>query len=390
MPIFILAIFNYKLATLLLVLAALGIYLGVRSRREILKHIFYNAAAILVAVGIFEGYLTKQELKMSEFHIYEELVEDQNGGHHFRDSEPLGYKPPEQGTFHAQKKIRTIGEVVYDARYTFEDGIRSTPSSSASGIDCIHFFGCSFTFGHGLDDTATLPHYMGDFTNHPFKIVNHGFDGYGLHQVMRQIEQLVENDQSCRGRKIAIYPHLFGHISRAAGYSTWDRFGPHYELDNGKLKNLGPFEDRTSFWVNYVDPILEKSRIYKKFYKQYFRSITDQDIERGLAIMLQCNKILSESGIEFEVFIYDINDHIVGDFGSQARYEKAIRILQEANVRLHFLSDVIADYDENMDDYTISIHDRHPNARSNKLVATYFSTLYNQEGISLSTNHQSE
>ncbi len=104
--------------------------------------------------------------------------------------------------------------------------------------------------------------------------------------------------------------------------------------------------------------------------------ITDADIERSQAIIIQCDRLLKEQGVEFELFVYDIYEHIMDEFGNHEKYLESIETLAKAGLSIHFLSDVITDYDDNLDFYTHGRHDRHPNVRSNQIIASYFAGLY--------------
>lgn len=71
---------------------------------------------------------------------------------------------------------------------------RITANEAPSGDSAISFYGCSNTFGWGLNDGETYPWLVqGD---HPEHIVhNYGVSGYSLYQMLLRIEQTIERDQ---------------------------------------------------------------------------------------------------------------------------------------------------------------------------------------------------
>ena len=97
---------------------------------------------------------------------------------------------------------------------------------------------------------------------------------------------------------------------------------------------LSPLEDWSSLWTKYLDPYPSISRINKRLYKDYFKPITDLDIERALAIILEYDRLLPEIGFEFEVFVYDIQGHILDGFGGYVRHEKTLDILRKAEIKM--------------------------------------------------------
>ena len=103
---------------------------------------------------------------------------DYSSGKYFRKDVPnLGYGPPNDGSFSSIKLKNN--DTVYSVIYSIKDKIRITPSSNNKVNNQILFLGCSQTFGEGLNDNETLPHYFGLETNNFYQIKNYGFHGYG-------------------------------------------------------------------------------------------------------------------------------------------------------------------------------------------------------------------
>lgn len=72
-------------------------------------------------------------------------------------------------------------------------GRRMTSGTDHSGTPVISFYGCSNTFGWGLDDNATFPWLVQ--SDHPeLTIRNYGCSGYSLYQMLLRMEQTIEQD----------------------------------------------------------------------------------------------------------------------------------------------------------------------------------------------------
>ncbi|MEI6128295.1 MAG: hypothetical protein WCQ99_17240, partial [Pseudomonadota bacterium] len=91
----------------------------------------------------------------------------------FEYSGALGYRPRPNLHFSAFHKVNN--RVSYDAAYTIDEyGRRLTPGLNEWGKDFfILFFGCSFTFGEGLQDNETLPFYVSEYAGR-YRAYNYG------------------------------------------------------------------------------------------------------------------------------------------------------------------------------------------------------------------------
>ena len=375
--------FHYKFASALIGLVALLILVGHRSSRDLFKHFFYNAAAIALALAIFEAYLTYREVKTDAELTCERSIEGPGGQKLAVYDQELGYKPAEAGVFRARKYDVHNGRSVFDVMYSLSGHQRVTPSSNPAGARAFIFVGCSNTFGYGLEDSETLPQQFGVQAGSRHQIENLGFNGYGCHQVYQQALTLPPASKS----STIIYSFLFGHISRAAGYSAWDRQGPKFTLIDGVLHHQGSFEKKADTkLMQLIDKVLLRSRTYKHFFKQFFRPITDQDMDRAAALIIATRQILEEKGYQMLLFIHDIEEHIQDEFRDQNKYDQFIRQIVEGDVTAGFLSEVIYDYDQNIDQYTHGSCDRHPNKQANNMIASYFVEVLNA-GPTLAENH---
>jgi len=155
---------------------------------------------------------------------------------------------------------------IYDVRYTIDaNGLRIGPPTGAEATPAVLFFGCSFTFGEGVDDDETLPYQFGERAGGRFQSLNFGFHGYGPHQMLAMLEHAMERDALGGHRAAhAVYQALVvDHVERCAGHAWWDTSGPRYVLDpQGHPVRAGPFH---SVVVSRFMTILARSNIARRW-----------------------------------------------------------------------------------------------------------------------------
>ncbi|HNY03187.1 MAG TPA: hypothetical protein PKG48_11395, partial [Bacteroidales bacterium] len=188
---------------------------GIFPARTLLKQIGFNLAALFFALALFEGYLwmTAGEKEKNTTTSGSFAAKGT-----FIDSPDLGYVIGKDGLYTA-RKTTADGGAVYDARYTIHDGIRATPNSTDTAGRSAFFFGCSVTFGTGVNDDQTLPFYFNEAAGGHYRVYNFGLPGYGPHQMLALVEssRFGEIPAGREGKDIAVYSFIPDHIRRSAG-----------------------------------------------------------------------------------------------------------------------------------------------------------------------------
>jgi len=177
----------------------------------------------------------------------------------FQPDSTLGYTIHTTGPCTVAKMARP-GDTIYRATYTIEP----TTDSADGGINRrigyvaadagkeLVFLGCSFTFGQGLEDTATLPYQAGKMAGLP--AVNLGVTGYGIHQVYQLFNEEYANSEN--SGRVFIYSFLYDHILRANGLYAWNLQGPLFKQEGDSLINAGPIsgsmEPAGPDYIHYV------------------------------------------------------------------------------------------------------------------------------------------
>jgi len=155
----------------------------------------------------------------------------------------LGYKMRPNARVHDRHEAN--GKVLYEVEYhSNEHRRRIVPVPNSNGRDkFIAFFGCSFTFGLGVDDAQTLPACVGRLapTYLPY---NFAYQGWGPQQMLVTLQEPLEREVT-QPRGIGVYVYIPDHIYRAIGamhcVNSWTPSFPCFEIEHGDLKYRGSF-----------------------------------------------------------------------------------------------------------------------------------------------------
>lgn len=112
---------------------------------------------------------------------------------------------------------------------------------TSNNINCnasqpnINFYGCSFTFGHGLEDSLTFCWKLQNkLTN--YKINNYGFEGYGVSQMYAQILNHIENNNN--NIKVIIINYASFHDARNMALNSPKRNAYYYQKDKSTMMKI--------------------------------------------------------------------------------------------------------------------------------------------------------
>ena len=153
---------------------------------------------------------------------------------------------------------------LYRAQVTIDDkGRRFTPNHDQAR-DAALFFGCSFTFGLGVDDDQTLP---ADFegTQTGLRALNYGLPGAGPQNMLAQLQKPGLASETGPA-SLAVYTFIDDHVGRAVGspmvYFGLGKFLPYYHQGPGnRLVRDGDFVSGRP-WVSTAFNLLEKSYLF--------------------------------------------------------------------------------------------------------------------------------
>jgi hypothetical protein len=180
----------------------------------------------------------------------------------------LGFVPPKNRCF--RHLLMGPNGPIYDVTYTLDKcGRRVTPVAAGPGRNrFLLFFGCSFTFGEGVNDDECMPAQVDRLTS-DYVTYNYGLPGYGPQQTLVKLEDpdfLAEVNEK---NGILIYTFISSHVNRAVGsmtvFTQWEEHFPFYEItDDDQLDLRGDFSSGRPV-KNFIYRLLGKSRTLNHF-----------------------------------------------------------------------------------------------------------------------------
>jgi hypothetical protein len=253
---------------------------------------------------------------------------------------------------------RMIGNVTYRID---GNGLREIPRAIQGRPYKVAFFGCSFMFGHEVENDQTLPYYFVRNSRGSFDGFNFAGEGWGPHQMLREVETGFVR-RVAGTPDLAIYEAIPDHLRRVAGRAPWED-GPKYKLcPGGNACYSGSFH---SAYDNELRRWLNKSWTVK-FLEDRFASLSrSSDIPLYLAVLERTRTLLARNGTRFVVVLWDQNE--------------LARTIMKALRANHFdviaLSSIVSEY--NLGKRPLTQLDRHPLPATNEAIANY---LWKQVG----------
>jgi len=248
------------------------------------------------------------------------------------------------------------GRLIADVTYKIDaSSLREIPAALQGRPHKVAFFGCSFMFGHGVENDQTLPYYFVKDSGGTFEGFNFAGEGWGPHQMLREIETgFVRRVASVPD--IAIYEVIPDHLRRVAGRAPWED-GPKYELCCGdEARYSGPFH---SIYYKSFRRWLKKSWSVK-FVDDHFAGLSlPSDIPLFLAVLKRTRFLLEENGTRFIIVLWDQNQ--------LAR--TMMNTLRANQFDVIALSSVVAGSD--LGRRPLTQLDRHPSPETNQAIAMY-------------------
>ncbi len=157
----------------------------------------------------------------------------------FTKADPILGRRPNAGVWVDQEFFK--GEELYKKHYSInEQGFRILPAHQAS--KAILFYGCSQTFGQGVNDDENFPALIQKELPE-YRSINLGLSGASTLHVLRLIEtqeekQFLQNEEVIH----AFYSFIPSHLKRNNFTLSWVQPSPWYELQNdGSLLDRGIF-----------------------------------------------------------------------------------------------------------------------------------------------------
>ena len=143
------------------------------------------------------------------------------------------------------------------------------------------FFGCSMTFGLGVNDDETMPFYVAHYASH-YRSYNYGVSGYGPQHTLAQLQSRDLSHEIQEHHGIAIYTFIDHHIDRAIGtmrvHNAWAGHAPFYTLDaHDRLVRKGDFTSGRPL-VSFLYWVMGKSQILAYYHITFPVRIREEHI----------------------------------------------------------------------------------------------------------------
>lgn len=232
---------------------------------------------------------------------------------------------------------------------TDSNGFRKTPENYNEKKGAITFFGCSFTFGYGLNDKETLPWRVSELTKR--KTYNVSFPGFGTQQMLLNLQS---NDFIKKVPKSDLFIYVFmrDHIPRLYGppFIDPDMYYPKFELLGNKLSYINPSN-------NYI----ENRALRKRLNEIDFLKMKHTDLNDKKAIELYV-RILEESQKDIKK-MYPNARFVVFDIDNCDDIDKLVR---KNGIEVIELKDI---FPESYYPKYIIKYDCHPNANFWKIIS---------------------
>lgn len=204
----------------------------------------------------------------------------------------LGYKP-KPDTAHTGTRTKD-GKIIYSIKYSTDaNSLRVTPlDTTKPRTKYAQFYGCSMTFGEGVQSNETMPYYFGKYDS-TYRPYNFAYSGYGPHQMLARLE--TENVKKIvkENTGVGFYIYIDDHVNRVLGtmtnYSYNGGQAPYFHEVNHQLKHDGLFKEglKARSWI--FEQLL-KSNILKLFKIGYPFKITEEDYELTAEVMAEASR----------------------------------------------------------------------------------------------------
>ncbi len=356
--------FTVKILLAGLALSITILLLAIMTQQIVVKYIFITLFSLALPLTIFEGY---SHILLQKYTITGPTLKtvELDGKPLSKPHPRVGYKLLPNETF----KVRASrgDNIIYDVTYTSDaDGRRITPQHP-NAKTAVVLLGCSFTFGHGLNDKDTMPWKLGEILGDEYQVYNLGYSGYGTHNMLGIIEGDLP-DLSKYDKIQTFFISIEDHPRRIAGASNWNANSPYYEVVDGKAvftSTFGqlpplPWEDSSLSWIKESAIY----RFYRKPISEFFSTVNSEEKRLNLfrALVLTGAELLQQR------YPQNTSELLVWPAVSHSPFAEKIQFMNKDIPTLD-MEAWFPDFSNNIDKYSI-VGDGHPNPLNTDIVAT--------------------
>jgi hypothetical protein len=157
----------------------------------------------------------------------------------------LGFRP--YGKAFQSGKKTFLDTLIYSMSYHLDtNGHRVTPDSLTTKEKFAIFWGCSFTFGDGLNDNETIPFYFSKNSGN-YQGYNFGYSGFGPNHALIKLQHDSLSKNISQKDGIGFFVFIHDHVNRTIGsmsnYAFNQGKSPDFEIENNQVVHKGFFRD---------------------------------------------------------------------------------------------------------------------------------------------------
>ena len=243
-------------------------------------------------------------------HAGQEVCEWQYPPEMMKDAD-LGYRP--RPLAEVRHIARTERGLIYDAVYHFDEfGRRVAPVDAPENRDkFLLLYGCSYTYGNGLNDDQTLNYHLGrelkDF--HPY---NYAIGASGPNSMLALIQEDRFRNEIPQKRGVFIYVFLEGsHVNRAVGKPpsiSWIADTPYYDRKGDELVRRGSLITGRPVQSIFYLALFKTLKLLRGQADEELMGHTDEDYEYACALVRKSRDTFLEQypGSRFIVYNHPI------------------------------------------------------------------------------------
>ncbi|MGH6858442.1 MAG: SGNH/GDSL hydrolase family protein [Methylocella sp.] len=202
----------------------------------------------------------------------------------------VGWGPGHAGRFHAVRTNPATGATIYSVDYTIDADLLRQTISSEKG-PAIVFFGDSFTFGVGVNDTDTLPQQFADLLDRKQRVLNLAYGGHGPPQFLRELQAGLFDSLIGSRPRLFIFLTAAWHAERTACKPYWARSAPRFALENSQLAFKGACDDGQN---RILREWLENTASYHLLIEPFRLKVRHDDVELYIRIVLSAVNLAKE------------------------------------------------------------------------------------------------
>jgi hypothetical protein len=264
---------------------------------------------------------------------------------------------------------RWIGKKRTDTLYFMHDQFsrRTTLSNSKTKKDKYAiFFGCSFTYGDGVQSDQTMPYYFQKFAD-SYHAYNYGFLAYSPLQTLAMLQTKNIRLQVPDSSGFGVFTYINDHIDRAIPASRWTIFqqGRFPNLNNNTLQSNGTYRNKHRIKYELLN-WAGNSNIWNYFRINLPKKHTDAHYQHIV-------NMIAESKKEFTKQFHHDKFYVI-IFPGQVITESMKSMFQKANLKVYDYSKLF-----NLEKYMLDTDPSHPKGIAYEMVMKQFYTDLEKE-----------